>query len=71
MKTIFETINEIMDSTKSQVSACFQLSDDMIEDIFKAGVYHGLFKKEHNGLNDKKNSVYGLIGTLCELKKAY
>lgn len=68
MKSIFEQMNEIIDTSQSQVSACFKLSDTMIEEIFQAGVYHGLFKKQNSGINDRKNSVYGLIGTLCELK---
>lgn len=43
------------------------VTDEIIEDTFKAGVYHGLFSEENYGFHDRKNSVYCLIGTLCTI----
>ena len=69
MKTVYQQINDVISKHESQVSACFACTDEMIEEIFTAGVYHGLFEKNNHGFYDRKNSVYNLIGTLFELNK--
>lgn len=45
------------------------LTDEEFENIFKVGVYHGLFDKENYGFHDRKNSVYLFLGTLQGIMK--
>ena len=67
--SIFNKIFEQIKNKKSQTSICFSLTDEEIEEIFKEGVYHGLFEEKNYGIHDRKNSVYGFIGTMRSLAK--
>lgn len=65
--SVFNKVIEQIKNKQSQTSICFSLTDEEIEEIFKAGVNHGIFEEKNYGLHDRKNSVYGFIGTLQDL----
>lgn len=65
--SVFNKVIEQIKNKQSQTSICFSLTDEEIEEIFQSGVNHGLFSHENYGFHDRKNSVYGLIGTLKDL----
>lgn len=69
MKTVFEKINEILEKSSNKVIACYTLNDSLIDEIYQTGAYEDLFKRGINNPDERKNCVYGLIGTLYELKK--
>lgn len=66
---LFEKIVEIVKNSSTDVEACSHIDDAMIEEIYQAGIYHGLFHKQNFGFHDRRNSVYCFIGTMIKLKE--
>ena len=44
------------------------VTQEMVENIFQAGVEHGVFKAQNFGYHDRRNSVFAFLGTLCALE---
>lgn len=43
--------------------------EDVFEDIYRVGAYHGAFDEENYGADCRRNSVYGFLETLEALLK--
>lgn len=67
MKPKQETVDYIINTVANKQWGC--LDDDIIEDIYRIGAYHGAFDEQNFGKDCRRNSVYGFLETLQALVK--
>lgn len=67
MKPEHRTVDYILNTVANKEWGC--LEDDVMEDIFRIGAYHGAFDEQNYGPECRRNSVYGFLETLQALVK--
>lgn len=60
-------LNQLLTFVKTRDFISSELTEVQIEEIYAAGVNHGIFSNSNYGIRDKRNSVCCLIGTLRDL----